>query len=378
MRPSAQATAFAQALEEPLPPEDLEANPEQAQLLALAGGLAALPAPELSPEVKAEQRAMLVAAMERMFASGEGAETPVVPEQRRRGSHRASRPLSRLKPRSRWTRGVAIGGLGVGVAAGALSGAAAASTDALPGDTLYGLKRGMEDFRRSLADDDAERGRIYLDQASTRLNEARRLMERGRSGELDDESLGEVRRALDGVRHDAGEGHRLLQQAYEADGKLDPMRALSEFSEKHRGGWSELRSRLPQQLSDVSADVTQIFDDIDHDVAPLQAILPEDPETTDDTSGADGTTAEDPGGSALPSASASPSPSDTPGATTTPTPSTSADRDGLLDSGLLGGSTGQDPSSTPSTSESPAPNITLPPLIPGLLPGLGISGEEEE
>lgn len=105
-----------------------------------------------------------------------------MPEQRTgRGAHRAS-PLRKLRPRSRWSKGLAAGGLTVGVAAGAFSGVAAASSDALPGDSLYGLKRGMEDLKLGMANDDADRGEIYLDQASTRLQEARRLMERDRAG----------------------------------------------------------------------------------------------------------------------------------------------------------------------------------------------------
>ncbi|MFC7221291.1 DUF5667 domain-containing protein [Streptomyces polyrhachis] len=391
---SAQANAFAQALEEPLPPEALQADPGQAQLLALAGGLAALPAPALSTEVRTEQRAMLVAAMERMFASGEAAAGAVptastastVPEQRRRGAHRASRGplagLSRLRPRSRLSRGVAIGGLGVGVAAGALSGAAAASTDSLPGDTLYGLKRGMEDFRLSLAEGDSERGRVYLDQASTRLQEARRLMERGRAGDLDEESVAEVRRALTGVKHDAGEGHRLLHEAYESDGRLGPIQTLSNFSARHRGGWSELRTLLPQQLSDVSADVSQIFDAIDSDVAPLKDILP----TQDPASESPDATATDPSGTVpgAPAPSTSPSPGGTGTESASPSPSASAGEDTPTDDGggILGGlggdapATSDSPSSSPSASQSPQADITLPPLLPGLLPGLGI-GEEE-
>jgi hypothetical protein len=106
-----------------------------------------------------------MAEMERMFAGGSAAD-PQVPEQRTgRGAHRAA-SLRKLRPRSRWSKGIAAGGLSIGVAAGAFSGVAAASSDALPGDSLYGLKRGMEDLKLGMADDDAARGELYLDQAS--------------------------------------------------------------------------------------------------------------------------------------------------------------------------------------------------------------------
>ncbi|MEV5463021.1 DUF5667 domain-containing protein [Streptomyces cellulosae] len=404
------ANAFAQALEEQSDrgtaaertegpaPAAAAARTEQAQLLTLASGLGALPRPELDPEVKVVQRAQLVAAFEAMLQEGTAAGEATdraVPEQRSRrakGAHRAT-PLGRLRPRSRLAKGLTAGGLTVGVAAGALGGVAAASSDALPGDSLYGLKRGIEDVKLTLADGDDERGRVYLDHASTRLNEARRLMERDRSGSLDHESLNEIRRALSGMRYDASEGHRLLREAYERNpDSLGPMQALSSFSRAHRDTWGSLRERLPVQLGDVSEQVTSVFDAIDEDVAPLQSLLPPSP-------GDEGDDGKRLGGSAP--ASDAPSaarPSTSPGAgrdssgtgeagSADPTGSADAGRD---KDGLLGGNTGGllDPpqesgqSSTPpptgSATRPPAPDVTLPPLLPGLLPGLGIDAEDRE
>src|SRR3954447_11977494 len=54
-------------------------------------------------------------------------------------------------------------------------GAAAASTRALPGDTLYGLKRQVENVELSLAQGDVGHGRELLEQADTRLGEAEAL-----------------------------------------------------------------------------------------------------------------------------------------------------------------------------------------------------------
>lgn len=277
------ANAFAQALEEQTPQGAAAAEPaepadqaDRGPLLALANGLGELPKPQLDPEVKVVQRAQLVAAMEAMFAEGGASTGPTVPVQRGKGAHRAS-PLRRLRPRSRWAKGLTAGGLTVGVAAGAFGGVAAASSDALPGDSLYGLKRGMEDISLGMAKGDADRGEAYLDQASTRLSEARRLMERGRSGSLDHESLGAVRRALNGMSHDASEGHRLLRSAYQRDGAIGPMQTLDTFSRSHRDTWSSLRDRLPVQLTDVRDEVTSVFDAMAEEVAPLQSLLPPSP-----------------------------------------------------------------------------------------------------
>ncbi|MBT2411611.1 hypothetical protein J7I94_13710 [Streptomyces sp. ISL-12] len=401
------ANAFAQALEEqpdrgpaaeqseePAPAAAPADRTEQGRMVALTAGLDALPKPELDPEVKVVQRAQLVAAFEAMLQEGTagGEADPSVPEQRRaRGAHRAT-PLRKFRPRSRLAKGLTAGGLSVGVAAGAFGGVAAASSDALPGDSLYGLKRGIEDFKLGLADDDTERGRGYLDLASTRLSEARRLVERDRSGSLDHEALGEIRRALSGMQQDASEGHRLLSAVYARDpDSLDPMRALSAFSRSHRDAWGTLRERLPVQLGDVSEQVSSVFDAIDEDVAPLRSLLPQPPSRDDDAgrqdggSGSVGSTPSGSGSSAPPSTGRSDS--SEPGRTDSRHPSESADS-GSESDGLLGGGTGgllDPPEETTPTSPStgdktpaPEPDVTLPPLLPGLLPDLGIEGEDTD
>ncbi|MGW7020503.1 DUF5667 domain-containing protein [Streptomyces decoyicus] len=390
------ANAFAQAFEEQVlegtAAEDQVDNPAQApgeaRLLAVADGLGKLPRPEMAAEVKTVQRAQLIAAMESAFAEGAPSDGARVPEQREhRGAHRATKSMGRLRPRSRLSKGLAAGGLTVGVAAGAFTGVAAASSDALPGDSLYGLKRGMEDLKLNMADDDSDRGLLYLDQAAIRMMEARRLMERARVADLDHEALSEVRKALAGVTHDAGEGHRLLHQAYERDGSLGPIQALNSFTKSHRSTWSQLRDRLPAQLTDVRDQVSSVFDAIDKEVGPLRPLLPptrdgrnhhrNTPGSTHTGSGSDGRHA--------PSGSKS-SPGKHAGGSHAPRPSASPSQE----DGLLGGNTGGllDPPSKGSPSPHDRghhhggrdtggqPDVTLPPLIPGLLPGLGIDGED--
>ncbi len=406
------ANAFAQALEEqsdggtaaeqserPPPSPAAAEQTEQGRLAALAACLGELPKPQLDPEVKVVQRAQLVAAMEAMLlegtAAGSGATDTSVPEQRSpggRGSHRAS-PLGKFRPRSRLAKGLAAGGLSVGVAAGAFGGIAAASSDALPGDSLYGLKRGIEDFKLNhMSEGDDGRGVAYLDQASTRLSEARRLMERDRGDRLDHEAVGEIRRALSGMQHDAFEGHRLLTAAYQHDpDSLGPIQALDAFSRSHRDAWGALRDRLPVQLGDVSQQVSSVFDAIDEEVAPLQSRLPRPPARDNggdgrrQGSGAASSDASSGAGRSSAPRSGNGSSSDDSG-TGSHSPSRSAGSTGE-EQGLLGGNTGGllDPpkdtgSTSPPTSNAPAaePDVTLPPLLPGLLPGLGIDGEDDQ
>ncbi len=363
---------------------------DEAQLLALADGLSSVPRPEMDPEVKTVQRAQLVAAMDTAVAEGTvGAGDGRVPRQRGahhgKGAHRATGlgPFGLLRPKSRLGKGIAAGGLSVGVAASALGGVAAASTDALPGDTLYGLKRGMEDLRLDLAGDDADRGLVYLDHASTRLREARRLVENDRAGALDHEALAEIRRALSGVTHDASEGHRLLSAAYERNGRIGVMQSLSVFSQDHRSRWADLRERLPVQLADVEEEVTDVFTAIEQEVQPLRELFPPSPETSGpDRSEAPGQRQEGTGSSGSPSAESSENTGERRGGGGSeeprPSGSSSLEEDGLLgDDGLL-----ENPSSEPSEESGPgsgddgfgepAPDITLPPLVPDVLPGLGV------
>ncbi|MGI5469596.1 DUF5667 domain-containing protein [Streptomyces sp. CA-132043] len=390
------ANAFAQALED----QDLQgaadeqiatpgpepAEPETARLLAVAGGLGELPKPTMDPEARTIQRAQLIAAMEAAFAEGgapsDGAK---VPQQRGvRGAHRAAKSLGRLRPRSRLSRRLAAGGLTVGVAAGAFSGVAAASSDALPGDSLYGLKRGMEDLKLGMAEDDSARGRLYLDQASSRMHEARRLVERLKSGPLEHETLYEVRRSLSGLTQDAGTAHRLLHGAYERDGSLGAIQALDSFTSSHREGWVQLRDRLPVQLADVSHEVSSVFDAIDEEVGPLRPLLPKKADEGTGR-GAPSAGATDQDQSTTPSRSDSPSAGGEKHDSPSPEPSSSSSS---KDDGLLGGSTGglldppeQDspsPSKGERESDEPAePDVTIPPLLPDLLPDLGVDGRGE-
>ncbi|MGK5530081.1 DUF5667 domain-containing protein [Streptomyces sp. URMC 129] len=409
------ANAFAHLLDEarldePRPgDEDAAADPagagrqapadgaEQAVLLSVVDKLAALPRPELGAETRAAQRALLIATMEAAAEPESRPAAPVrgerVPEQRGPRGARRGLPLGglgRLRPRSRLTKGLAAGGLTMGVAAGAFGGVAAASTDALPGDTLYGLKRGMEDLRLDFTSGDVDRGRVYLDHASTRLNEARRLLERTRAGLLDPEELEDVRKALSSMRDDASEGHRLLTQAHQADGSIDPLESLSAFADRHREAWAQLRYQLPFELRDVGEEVTDVFDAIDQEVAPFESLLPQEPDALSSGGDSGGPAARTPARSE-PAASVAPPRSgadgesegggaDQPGGGTA-SPGTTEQRGGLLEgTGLLGpaddetDATGDEspPESGDAEDTLPQPEVTIPPLVEDLLPGLGL------
>ncbi|SOB83465.1 DUF5667 domain-containing protein [Streptomyces sp. 1331.2] len=419
------AKAFAEALEAHQAEQRPAANAESAntgdtkagsaamaELVGLTDTLGALPGPELDREVRTVQRAQLMAAFEQAFAGGPGA---AVPRQRR---HRAIRTA----PRGRWSRRFAIGGLVAGLAVGSLAGAAAASSNALPGDTLYGLKRGLEGLRLDFAGSDSERGELLLDNAATRLDEAKVLVGRtGPAGGLSPDTVEQVRHALDDMHADALRGRELLRSVYRSNGSLDPMRALAGFAHDEDGRWTELQGRLPVQLTRQASLVNQLFDDISEDVAPLR--LAQSPAKSGGTGGpgagdgsadptggssagapANGTGAAPgdqvsggatggsrPGGGVAP---ANPGAGATGGSgkggglpSTLPTSAPDAVNGlvGDLTSGLTGAKPA--PSADAAPSQAPQPSgtpgvpdaarqqgVEVPPLVPGLLPGLRILG----
>ncbi|MCD0485265.1 DUF5667 domain-containing protein [Streptacidiphilus sp. ASG 303] len=385
-----------------------------AELLAAADTLtaAAVPAPVLDAEVRAVQRAELVAAFEREFAAGTGSG---VPEQRGRGAHRAAAAVggaaARLRPRSRWGRRLAAGGLAAGIAVGGLTGVSMASTGALPGDTLYGMKRSLEGWQLDWAGSDGERGALLLDHASTRMREARELVVRsggdGSSAPLAPATVEQIRTALADMHAEGATGRRLLWAVYRSNGSLDPMRRLAGFARSQDDQWTQLRRRLPEQLAPVASQVTQLLHEMTADATQLHILPPQDhggggltgtPGTgprsggPGTTTGADrtGTTGRPPSdGPSSPAAERRDEtpPSATAGASATPGSTPAGGPVGGLVDGITGGLTGRGsgadgstgtaaPGSTPadgSTATGGAkPGLTVPPLIPGLLPGVGL------
>ncbi|GAB3264581.1 DUF5667 domain-containing protein [Alteromonas gracilis] len=144
------AEDFHRALEDP---SGAEVDSSLAPLLVLARSLAKVQAPQPRAEVTADLRARLMA---------EAATALAAPDDR-----------LVLAPRTAGTR--RRHRLASAVAAAALvavpAGVAAASQQALPGDALYSVKRGLEAAGERVSLSDAGRGQDLLGQASSRLDE---------------------------------------------------------------------------------------------------------------------------------------------------------------------------------------------------------------
>jgi Domain of unknown function (DUF5667) len=387
------ARAFADAVEDRPGTDAAQQFPE---LLTMVEALGSVPEPTLDPEVRTVQRAQLMAEFERAFAGGGG-----VPAQRERGSHRAGPVPGRFRPSGRWGRKLAVSGLAAGVVVSAFGGVAAASSSALPGDALYGVKRGLENWRLDFAGSEAQRGKLLLGEASQRMAEARRLIaEHPDQHTLSPHVAAEVTRALSDMNAEGTQGRNLLQAIYQQSHSLAPLRSLATFDSAQQQQLDALAPRLPSQADPMAGRVQQLLSGISAELAPLHL--------------APGSA---PGRAALPGTSAGPS-AGTVSGTGSSTVGTSASRapqgatssgTGSLSSGApsssqspgsgaplggLGGllngdggngdgsspsatpSAGSKPAATPSASTPPGNGLTVPPLVPGLLPaiGLGLSG----
>jgi hypothetical protein len=181
------------------------------QVRAVVASLAALPTPAPRPEFRADLRAQLVAIAPRIVAEGLEAETPMIDIVPRTV---VARPAPARRPRPGPTptptpagetarpaaaprhadgfldrlRGVHLG-RGLGIAASLvvvfallLGGAVWMSKKALPGDSLYSLKRASERFELATASSDREKAQDYLDFAATRADEVRDLLGHASTG----------------------------------------------------------------------------------------------------------------------------------------------------------------------------------------------------
>ncbi len=118
----------------------------------------------LDPQFRAETRQRLIALAEQRAAGL----APAHPTPRRAGAHR-------YQPQD-WGRRFAVAVAVVAVVLATAGLLTLAATDALPGDTLYAVKRGAEQVQLGLTWDRDERGFALLHLAETRLDEVTELV----------------------------------------------------------------------------------------------------------------------------------------------------------------------------------------------------------
>ena len=210
-------------------------HPDLAELARLAAALA--------PAEHRPDPAFRTALRERLVA--EAASRPV-PAAHAAGSAAspAVEPATSATPR--WRTAVATVAIAA-VVSGA--GAAAASYRALPGDSLYGLKRQIESVELALAHGDLNRGRELLEQAEARLGEAERL---AASSEISEPGTrADLVATLDDMREATEEGSLALTDAYRESGDAEPLRILRDFADEQQERLRDLMALLDPGLRDT-------------------------------------------------------------------------------------------------------------------------------
>ena len=129
-------------------------------------------------------------------------------------------------------RGAVLVGLAVGTLA--VSGIAAASGTAMPGDALYGLKRSQETAQLQLSGSPASKGQLYLDFAGKRLAEAQ-------SDTGDPNGLIQLVNQMDS---DTLQGARLLFAAALASHDKAALQTVADFYSHQKDQLGQLRSQL--------------------------------------------------------------------------------------------------------------------------------------
>lgn len=179
---------------------------------------------------------------------------------------RLRRWLAGGSPRWRYSPRVAAA---TGAAALALSsgGVAYAADASLPGDTLYPVKLTVEDARLAFVSDRADRGRAYLEQASTRIAEAEASLD-----------VGDPDAAVIALRHaddSAQIGADTLINSYREDGDVALIEQLTDFTTTHSSRLTSLSRRLDGEAADAAVDALLVFERIKARASAMAGMCPQ-------------------------------------------------------------------------------------------------------
>lgn len=151
--------------------------------------------------------------------------------------------------------------LGGAALVGATATMAVAAQTSLPGESLYGVKRGIESAQVRLAGDDSERGRTLLAQAETRLTELEELAA-GDGG-----AVQLVPDTLDAFTEQSGEGVRSLLTAYGSGGSDEDVQVARAFTSTSMERLDALQADLPESASDELLAAGRTLTDLDTEIS---------------------------------------------------------------------------------------------------------------
>ncbi|MCL8023838.1 DUF5667 domain-containing protein [Nocardioides bruguierae] len=223
-------------------------DPRFAELVEVAAALRAMPAPPQRPDVAADLRERLMAAAATELVPGkEAADDPLQVGSRRTAGRSGTRTRERRFA-------VAVGGLAV---LGATTSVAVAAQSALPGESLYPVKRAIENIHTGFSVGEADRGQVLLAGATDRLTELTELSRQGRGdGATADEVLADFRAQTQ-------EGADLLLEDYAANGDEATISQLQAWTVESMGSLADLADLLPGQADAALVAAGQVLSDLD-------------------------------------------------------------------------------------------------------------------
>jgi hypothetical protein len=213
-------------------------SPRDAELLELVGALRSTPDPQPRPEFVAELRSRLMAE----------AESALVPTD----VSRLQLPARRTKRERRIA--AVVGGLAI---VGASTSVAVASQSALPGESLYPIKRVIESAHAELSVGEAHRGSTEIANAASRLDEVTALTRDPGPG--DDQRIA---RTLGSFTDQATSGADLLLSDYAQTGRRSSISELHDFASSSMDQLQAIEPQIPyvarDELIAAASTVAQI------------------------------------------------------------------------------------------------------------------------
>jgi hypothetical protein len=197
-------------------------------LLELVGALRSVPEPQARPEFVADLR-------ERLMLAAAAELTPAPAAARERDD------VARLTIKPRRTRRERRIGMALGAVAiiGASTSMAVASQGAIPGDTLYPVKRAIENTQAGFSVGDDSKGETVLGNASTRLDEVGKLAQQ----DSPDPQL--VTHTLNDFTEQFTDGSNSLLDDYETNGNQGSIGQIHSNAEDSMAALAELDDLIP-------------------------------------------------------------------------------------------------------------------------------------
>lgn len=139
---------------------------------------------------------------------------------------------------------------------GGSAGMAAAAAGALPGDSLYPIKRGSEKLNAALRMNEASKGRLLLSQAETRLAEVGELVASGADPAL-------VTRTVEAFNSAADSGSDKLFVSYQREGDAADITAVREFAAQQMAEIGLMSGRSDAVTGPALVEAADTLADID-------------------------------------------------------------------------------------------------------------------